>query len=92
VAVALEAALEGVLGERAVWRRFFGLMVDPDLWIAGVLRARAESGTWTPGLVLDYARALHAVVEPQRSPWRRRLQRALRRWRRRHGGMSKRPA
>jgi uncharacterized membrane protein HdeD (DUF308 family) len=92
VAVALEAALEGVLGERAVWRRFFGLMVDPDLWIAGVLRARAEAGTWTPGLVLDYARALHAIVEPQRSPWRRRLQRALRRWRHRHGGMSKRPA
>jgi uncharacterized membrane protein HdeD (DUF308 family) len=92
VAVALEAALEGVLGERAVWRRFFGLMVDPDLWIAGVLRARAEAATWTPGLVLDYARSLHAVVEPQRNPWRRRLQLALRRWRRRHGGISKRPA
>jgi hypothetical protein len=56
-----------------------------------MLRARAESMTWTPGLVLDYARSLHALVEPQRNPWRRRLQVALRRLRRRHG-MTKRPA
>ncbi len=25
--------------------------------------------TWTPGLVLDYARALQRVVEPPRLPW-----------------------
>jgi hypothetical protein len=48
--------------------------------------------TWTPGLVLDYARALCVIVEPQRSPWRRRLQLALRHLRRRHGAMAKRPA
>jgi uncharacterized membrane protein HdeD (DUF308 family) len=92
VASALEAALEGTLGTGPVWGRFFALMANPDLWVAGLLRARAESGTWTPGLVLDYARSLHAVVEPQRYPWRRRLQAALRRWRRRHGGMAKRSA
>ena len=92
VAGALEAALEGTLGSGPVWARFFGLMANPDLWVAALLRARAESGTWTPGLVLDYARSLHAVVEPQRSPWGRRLRVALRRWRRRHGGMAKRPA
>ena len=92
VATALEAALEGALGTGAAWGRFWRLLVNPDLWIAALLRARAESMTWTPGLVLDYARALQAIVEPQRSPWRRRLQAALRRLRRRHGGMTKRPA
>jgi hypothetical protein len=92
VAGALEAALEGSLGAGPVWRRFFALMANPDLWVAALLRARAESGTWTPGLVLDYARSLHAIIEPQRSPWGRRLRSALRHWRRRHGGMAKRPA
>jgi hypothetical protein len=92
VAAALEAALEGALGTRAAWGRFWRLLVNPDLWVAALLRARAESMTWTPGLVLDYARALQTIVEPRRSPWRRRLQAALRRWRRRDGGMTKRPA
>jgi uncharacterized membrane protein HdeD (DUF308 family) len=92
VAAALEAALEGTLGAGAAWGRFWGLLVNPDLWIAALLRARAESMTWTPGLVLDYARSLQALVEPKRRPWRRRLQAAVRRLRRRHGGMTKRPA
>jgi uncharacterized membrane protein HdeD (DUF308 family) len=92
IALALEAALEGTLGANRVWGRFFVLLANPDLWVAALLRARAESGTWTPGLVLDYARSLRALVEPQRSPWRRRLQLALRRLRRRHGGIAKRPA
>ena len=92
VAAALEAALEGTLGTGAGWGRFWRLLVNPDLWVAALLRARAESMTWTPGLVLDYARALHELVEPQRSPWRRRLQVALRHLRRRHGAMAKRPA
>ena len=90
--MALEAALEGTLGTRAAWGRFWRLLVNPDLWFAALLRARAESMTWTPGLVLDYARALRELVEPQRSPWRRRLQVALRHLRRRHGAMAKRPA
>jgi hypothetical protein len=88
--VALEAALEGMLGDGAVWRRFFALMVNPDLWIAAVLRARAESMTWTPGLVLDYARSLQAVVEPAPIPWRHQLRAAL--GRRGHGIVAKRPA
>jgi hypothetical protein len=91
VAVALEAALEGALYHRAVWRRFGGLMVNPDLWIAALLRARAESMTWTPGLVLDYAHSLHAVVELRRRSWRRRLQ-AARRQRRRRSAPAKQAA
>ena len=71
---------------------FLALLVNPELWVAAMLRARAKSVTWTPGLVLDYARALGVIVEPQRSPWRRRLQLALRHLRRRHGVMAKRPA
>ena len=63
---------------REVRKRFGSLVANPDLWIAALLRARAESMTWTPGLVLDYARALHAVVERRRRPWRRRLQAARR--------------
>jgi uncharacterized membrane protein HdeD (DUF308 family) len=92
VAAALESALEGTLGTGAAWGRFWRLLISPDLWVAALLRARAESGTWTPGLVLDYARALREIVEPHRSPWRRRLQIALRHLRRRRDAMAKRPA
>ena len=34
--------------------------------------------TWTPGLVLDYARAMRRVVEPRQMSWRERLLRMLR--------------
>lgn len=65
VAHALDAALEGVLGQTGrPWRSFFRAVTTPELWIAGVLRRRAEAMAWTPGLVLDYARLLHVVVEP----------------------------
>jgi uncharacterized membrane protein HdeD (DUF308 family) len=92
VALALEAALEGTLGIGPAWGRFWRLLVNPDLWVAALLRARAESMTWTPGLVLDYARALHEVVEPQPSHWLRRLRLNLRHLGRHLGGMAKRPA
>lgn len=65
VANALDAALEGVLGKtERPWRTFFRAVTTPELWIAGVLRRRAEAMAWTPGLVLDYARLLQVVVEP----------------------------
>ncbi|MET0907348.1 MAG: DUF308 domain-containing protein [Tardiphaga sp.] len=65
VAHALDAALEGVLGQtERPWRAFFRALTTPELWIAGLLRRRAEAMAWTPGLVLDYARLLHVVVEP----------------------------
>lgn len=63
VADALDAALEGVYREHR-WPVFKALqaIVFPELWAAGLMRKRAESMAWTPGLVLDYARALSALV------------------------------
>jgi hypothetical protein len=52
--------------------------VTPELWVASVLRRRAEAMAWTPGLILDYARLLQVVVEPvpeQTSPTWSRLRR-----------------
>ncbi|EUM16609.1 hypothetical protein L465_00423 [Enterobacter sp. BIDMC 29] len=64
VAYGLEAALDGVLTNRCNWFHFIRLFFIPELWIAAQLRKRATTMAWTPGLVLDYARALHAVVHP----------------------------
>lgn len=64
VAYALEAALDGALKERCSRGGFVRLFFIPELWIAGQLRKRATNMAWTPGLVLDYTRALHAVVHP----------------------------
>ncbi len=84
VARALDAALEGVLGHNGrPWRALLQAAVTPELWIAGVLRRRAEAMAWTPGLVLDYARLLQVLVEPtpaRASPnWLRLRRRRLRR-------------
>ncbi|MDW5499462.1 hypothetical protein R6Y99_06610 [Pseudomonas lundensis] len=65
----LDSALEGVLGDKHLWRRFLLLVLDPNLWMLAVLRSRGESMTWTPGLVLDYARMLQQVTERQHQRW-----------------------
>jgi uncharacterized membrane protein HdeD (DUF308 family) len=66
---ALETALEGVLTKR---RASVGFLVraalSPELLAATQLRKRAETMAWTPGLVLDYARALHGVLHPPPVP------------------------
>jgi uncharacterized membrane protein HdeD (DUF308 family) len=68
VAHCLEAALEGALASSgAGLRDFMRAMLNPELWVAAQLRKRAEAMAWTPGLVLDYARALNAAIQP--SPW-----------------------
>lgn len=78
-ALALDAALEGVLAEGPLWHRLTSLLTNPDLWLAAAVRHRAETMTWTPGLVLDYARALHRVVKPPPIARRVRLRGAIRR-------------
>lgn len=69
VAMALDAALEGALGGGATWPPLLRLLTRPHLYLATLLRRRAEAMTWTPGLLLDYASALHRVVEPAPQPW-----------------------
>jgi len=73
VAYALEAALDGVLCNRSGWSVFLRLFLQPELWIAAQLRRRATTMAWTPGLVLDYSRALHGLVHPARLNWFRKL-------------------
>jgi uncharacterized membrane protein HdeD (DUF308 family) len=67
---ALETALEGLVGRRPhPWWTFFRMLHSPELWIAAELYERADTSAWTPGLALDYARALHSVVHPPEVGW-----------------------
>ena len=78
VAAALESALEGRLASPRPWLRILRLLFNPDIWSAAALRKHASSITWTPGSVLDYARALREVVEPHEAHPAQRLRRAFR--------------
>jgi len=62
VAKALDAGLEGLFEGQGRLSFVVRLFLAPELWIAGFLRHRAAAMAWTPGLVLDYARALSAVT------------------------------
>jgi uncharacterized membrane protein HdeD (DUF308 family) len=87
VALALDVALEGVIGRRRRWLppRVLRLVMHPDLYLATLLRKRAHTMTWTPGLVLDYARALHRVVEPPSLSWPAMVRQTFRAYRRSRG-------
>lgn len=82
VAQALDAALEGSLASRFPWLRLLRLLANPDIWVAAMIRTRANSATWTPGLVLDYARTLARIVEQGDVAWSTRLLGFLKRGRR----------
>jgi len=69
VAEAIDAALEGSEYRNGGWRDVLRLIVLPELWIAAQLRHRAQTMAWTPGLVLDYARALRVVSQPPAIGW-----------------------
>lgn len=79
---ALDAATEGLAATGRPWRDLCRLLADPNFWMLSVVRGRAQEMTWTPGLVLDYARLLVAVLERDGSGWGRRLREALRALRR----------
>lgn len=68
VAKALDAGLEGIFAAHATSPYFLmRLVLLPEAWVAGELRRRAAAMAWTPGIVLDYARALsHVVTLPKR--------------------------
>ena len=82
VAAALDSALEGALATRLPWLRVARLMANPDVWAAAYIRSRAAAMSWTPGLVLDYARTLQRIVEPAPPPFAARLADFLNRLRR----------
>lgn len=63
VAPGLEAAMEGVWAGPGPWLRLARLMVDPGLWLAALIRGRADYMTWTPGFVVDYMGELNRVMD-----------------------------
>jgi len=71
----LEAAMEGVWAGPRPWLRLARLMVDPGLWLAALIRGRADFLTWTPGFVVDYMGELNRVLDQceqglaLRAPW-----------------------
>jgi uncharacterized membrane protein HdeD (DUF308 family) len=73
VARALEAAIEGasarVWGKGGGWKPLVRIMATPELWVAAQVRKRAATMAWTPGLTLDYARALSMLADPRHSGW-----------------------
>ncbi|MFQ8433863.1 HdeD family acid-resistance protein [Amaricoccus sp. W119] len=77
VALCLDAATEGLASTGRPIRDFLHLVFNPEFWMLRLIRARAEGMTWTPGLVLDYARLLRRVLEHGRKRWRERLFSAL---------------
>ncbi|WP_428029937.1 HdeD family acid-resistance protein [Ancylobacter sp.] len=79
VAQALDAALEGSLATRTPWLQLLMLVANPDVWVAALLRARANLSTWTPGLVLDYAHTLARIVERRDVSWPDSLHRFMQR-------------
>ena len=67
VAEALESALEGSIGigqKGPTLHAFLSSLLNPELWVASQLRKHAQFAAWTPGLMLDYARALKVAVNP----------------------------
>jgi hypothetical protein len=61
----LETAIEGILAGRGLGRNYFmRALFSPELMAAAQVRRRAETMAWTPGLALDYARALTGVLNP----------------------------
>jgi len=83
VARALDAALDGVVGRmhgsQAGWRVLIRLLLTPELWVASQIRKRALTMAWTPGLTLDYARAMSMLADPRPFGWWKMSQAALRR-------------
>lgn len=63
VGPALEAAMEGVWAGPRPWLRLTLLMADPGVWLAAMIRARADFLTWTPGFVVDYMAELNRAMD-----------------------------
>ncbi|MDR3100185.1 MAG: hypothetical protein LBV73_24370, partial [Paraburkholderia sp.] len=75
VSHALEAALEGATPRvwGGGWLAFVRMLATPELWVAAQVRKRGQTMAWTPGLTLDYARALSMLADPRPAGWTRML-------------------
>jgi hypothetical protein len=63
VAKTLDVGLDGLFADKARSPLFLlRLTLSPELAAAGFLRRKAWAMAWTPGIVLDYARALQQLV------------------------------
>jgi predicted MFS family arabinose efflux permease/uncharacterized membrane protein HdeD (DUF308 family) len=61
--LSLETAIEGCFSRKPVGLvGLLRVLLSPELWVASQLRKRAEAMTWTPGLALDYARAVYGAL------------------------------
>lgn len=82
VARALEAAVDGAVGHLhgpdAGWPVLLRLLITPELWVAAQIRKRAVTMAWTPGLILDYARAVSMLADPRPFGWWKVSQSAIR--------------
>ncbi|MDX3907943.1 MAG: DUF308 domain-containing protein [Pigmentiphaga sp.] len=80
VSEALDAALDGAVGRLAGNRTrvFLRLLATPELWVAAQIRKRATTMAWTPGLTLDYARAMSMLADPRPFGWWKVSQAAIR--------------
>ena len=87
VSNALEAAVDGAIGRlhggNPGWGSFLRVLVTPELWVAAQIRKRAVTMAWTPGLTLDYARALSMLVDPRPFSWWKAARLTMTRLRRR---------
>lgn len=63
VSMALEAALVGSLASSRSLAGVLSLLTRSELWVAHFIRWKAREMVWTPGMMLDYARALERLVE-----------------------------
>lgn len=79
VVQAIDAAMQGMFADKPFWPTLLRMLLNPDMWLAGSVRARANALAWSPGLVLDYASAMRSITYPRRSL----RQRLARRWRER---------
>ena len=62
VAKALDVGLDGIY-EKKMSLAFLGrLLLTSEFRVAGFMRHRAAAMAWTPGIVLDYARALSYIL------------------------------
>lgn len=64
VSLALVKSTEGYFAEKqGGFMLLLKLLFSPELWVMSQLRKHASIMTWTPGIVLDYSRAMSVLLK-----------------------------